>query len=312
MDYCRFRCFGSGSDASARVIPYRLLYQSFRPSSLDRDWVCWTSSGDGKFSVNSFGKLLFRQCAAEAKWLEVVWRGVAPPKVETFTWLAILGRIPVKVELLKRGITSLANDLCPLCGKFPETVSHLLLSCMVTWKLWMKFASYWGVELVLSDSPYSFLLCWHDIRAGGSTDSIWHVIPYVILWSIWLFRNEMTFKGFILDEDQILYVAKSRLASWYKAKFPLIVISNDSLIFDPSLADKVNSFNTCPNSKIVWKPPPVGFLKLNVDGAVSKNGLGCGVGGILRNNNGECLLSFSEQIGQGPPILAELQAMKMG
>ncbi|KAK8551471.1 hypothetical protein V6N12_040109 [Hibiscus sabdariffa] len=65
-------------------------------------------------------------------------------------------------------------------------------------------------------------------------------------------------------------------------------------------------------SKKLDQTGQVGFLKLNVDGAVSKNGLGCGVGGILRNNNGECLLSFSEQIGQGPPILAELQAMKIG
>ncbi|KAK8596753.1 hypothetical protein V6N12_065233 [Hibiscus sabdariffa] len=138
------------------------------------------------------------QDADEAKWLEVVWRGVAPSKVETFTWLAIHGRIP------------------------------------------------------------------------------------------------------------------ARLASWYKAKYPLMVISNDSLIFDPSLADKVSSFTTCLNSKIVWKPPHVGFLKLNVDGAVSKNGLGCGVGGLLRNNYGECLMSFSEQVGQGPPILAKLQAMKIG
>ncbi|KAK8496628.1 hypothetical protein V6N11_027752 [Hibiscus sabdariffa] len=27
------------------------------------------------------------------------------------------------------------------------------------------------------------------------------------------------------------------------------------------------------NSKIAWKPPPLEFLKLNVDGAVSKDGL---------------------------------------
>ncbi|XP_039045147.1 uncharacterized protein LOC120184840 [Hibiscus syriacus] len=57
---------------------------------------------------------------------------------------------------------------------------------------------------------------------------------------------------------------------------------------------------------------PEGFLKLNVDGAVSKDWRKGGIGGLIRNSQGQTLSSFSESIGFGPPVLVELKAIKAG
>ncbi|GMJ15991.1 hypothetical protein like AT2G34320 [Hibiscus trionum] len=51
---------------------------------------------------------------------------------------------------------------------------------------------------------------------------------------------------------------------------------------------------------------------MNVDGAMLKNGRGGGIGGILRDSGGRTLMTFSEPTGPGPPILAELLAIRFG
>lgn len=46
-----------------------------------------------------------------------------------------------------------------------------------------------------------------------------------------------------------------------------------------------------PDSRIVWKPPPPGWVKLNVDGAFSaEHGIGT-IGIIIRDSEGKAILS---------------------
>ncbi|GMJ03733.1 hypothetical protein like AT2G04420 [Hibiscus trionum] len=56
----------------------------------------------------------------------------------------------------------------------------------------------------------------------------------------------------------------------------------------------------------------MGFLKLNIDGAVSLESLKGGIGGILRDLEGLTLMQFSTACGVVPATLAELLADKEG
>ena len=44
---------------------------------------------------------------------------------------------------------------------------------------------------------------------------------YAIIWSIWLLRNDMVFKGKVFDFEQFINTLKFRIASWFKAKWPI-------------------------------------------------------------------------------------------
>ncbi|KAK8492915.1 hypothetical protein V6N12_038615 [Hibiscus sabdariffa] len=68
------------------------------------------------------------------------------------------------------------------------------------------------------------------------------------------------------------------------------------------------------NSKIIpsWLPPPLEFLKLNVDGAVAAGGFKCGIEGLLKNDKGVILFLFSESCGFGPPALIKLLVVRFG
>ncbi|XP_039009490.1 protein GRIP-like isoform X1 [Hibiscus syriacus] len=59
-------------------------------------------------------------------------------------------------------------------------------------------------------------------------------------------------------------------------------------------------------------PPPPGFLKMNVDGAVHFDWRCSGIGGILRDAENKRLAFFSRASGPGPPILAEILAIQTG
>ncbi|XP_039015581.1 uncharacterized protein LOC120145963 [Hibiscus syriacus] len=203
------------------------------------------------------------------------------------------------------------NELCPLCVSEVETVNHLLFSCRNSWALWMKFVSFWNLSLVLHDNPTAVIIAWHEVSFSFPVNSIWHLIPAAILWSIWLYRNELVFQNKRMDLPQLFFVARFHLASWFKAKNQEIAISLEDIVLSPPVVDKYSN-NKLRSPLVVWKAPPVGYIKINVDGAMPVSGLRGGIGGLRRNDRGVCLGTFSKSIGFGTPVLAELLAIKVG
>ena len=63
---------------------------------------------------------------------------------------------------------------------------------------------------------------------------------------------------------------------------------------------------------VQWEPPERGWKVLNIDGAVSGMPLRGGAGGVIRGEDGEWLLGFSENVGQCSVAKAELRALIRG
>ncbi|XP_039020855.1 uncharacterized protein LOC120152794 [Hibiscus syriacus] len=61
-----------------------------------------------------------------------------------------------------------------------------------------------------------------------------------------------------------------------------------------------------------WSRPPSGFVNANVDDTMGKWWSKGGIGGMIRDEKGVTLGSFSEGIGSGPLIMAELMVAKKG
>ncbi|XP_038993238.1 uncharacterized protein LOC120116926 [Hibiscus syriacus] len=160
--------------------------------------------------------------------------------------------------------------------------------------------------------PGIFLQAWHELHFISSSNSIWHIIPFSVLWTVWLRRNEVVFGNKVVDVIQIFFLARTRLACWFKEVYPASDISREELIANPYLAEKLKLFRNYSKAKTAWEPSPVGYLKLNVDSSISRGSSLGGVSGILMDNGGSCLGSLSERIGNGPPTLSELLALKTG
>ncbi|MCI06460.1 putative ribonuclease H protein, partial [Trifolium medium] len=56
-----------------------------------------------------------------------LWKIEAPPKQLNLLWRILHNVIPVKANLLTKGI--LCDSVCPRCNKSPETIDHTFIHC---------------------------------------------------------------------------------------------------------------------------------------------------------------------------------------
>ncbi|KAL4385238.1 hypothetical protein GQ457_15G008200 [Hibiscus cannabinus] len=288
---------------------FQSLLNNFQSSGLDKDWIKWLGSSDGLYSPKSLRSLLAPAANSNVNWDKFVWIGLAPPMVEAFVWRLLHGRVPVKSELAKRGFFPSVDICCPFCSVETESIDHLFFSCNFSWRIWSSIANYWEISLVLQQNPMEVFLAWPHLCSKVDSTHMWRLLPFAIVWSIWLHRNEIVFQGKVVDVGQLLYNVKLRAAWWFKAKEPDSIMFLDLIISDPSLASWKAESISKSNASLAWSPPPLGFLKLNVDGACDRTS-NCGVGGVLRNHQGVILLEFSRNIGTGSSLLAEILAIK--
>ncbi|GJX76965.1 putative RNA-directed DNA polymerase [Tanacetum coccineum] len=72
------------------------------------------------------------------------WNNIVPRKVNVFAWRASIGRIPVRVELDKKGI-DLDSLLCPCCENVVESIDHALALCEKALGVWDRLFAWWGI-----------------------------------------------------------------------------------------------------------------------------------------------------------------------
>ncbi|XP_038995739.1 uncharacterized protein LOC120120058 [Hibiscus syriacus] len=249
---------------------------SYSLSLVEDDCWVWLGTGEGCFTAKSSMQLYFDREGndeVEGKWERYAWKGVAPPRVETFVWQLTHHRVAVKEELLKRGVTGVEDTVCSLCRKCNESVSHLFLHCDVVWDLWVKFLKFWNVFFVIPTKLMEFLIAWDELVPRSF---IWKFIPRAVLWSVWKCRNEVIFQQGKVDFALLFFITRFRIISWFRTSFKDIHIPFDSLIEDLKLVYCNGNLNKRAPPPSSWSPPP------------------------------------EEKVGGGPPLLAELLVIKRG
>ncbi|GMI83350.1 hypothetical protein like AT4G29090 [Hibiscus trionum] len=137
---------------------------------------------------------------------------------------------------------------------------------------------------------------------------VWILSIFGFIWSIWLFRNERIFKNKPLNADSLFYSSLAKIAFWCKCKWPDSFTSTLDFISQPNLLSIQIKSNrlSCDDS---WIAPPLGVLKFNMDASVEGAFGPSGLGGILRDNQGQHLLKFSKNGGPSDSTGAEIRAI---
>ncbi|KAF4395712.1 hypothetical protein G4B88_013486 [Cannabis sativa] len=120
-----------------------------------------------------------------------------------------------------------------------------------------------------------------------------------MLWKCWNARNASVFRNQVSRPETIEQEAQDYLAFYQAAQ------------------DKRgnHSQSTSDRDLLVWEPPPVGFLKLNTDAAISSHQNRTGGGALVRDHTGKIIAATAfNRIGQLHPQAAEgwalLEALK--
>ena len=63
-----------------------------------------------------------------------LWHLNTLPKVRIFAWKMCMNVLPTFVNLQRKGVN--LCEMCPACGKEPESTLHILVKCEVAKKVW--------------------------------------------------------------------------------------------------------------------------------------------------------------------------------
>ena len=154
-----------------------IILQNVVMSNDCRDKWRWTLQDDGKFTALSANKNGGGEnVGVESDGQQTLWNDWIPKKVNIFVWRALKGRIPVRVELDKRGI-DLDSSLCPCCDSAVESCEHSLVWCNFAMSVWEKVYRWWKIgdvnafsisELLASngnvDIPNHVIRLWQAVR----------------------------------------------------------------------------------------------------------------------------------------------------
>ncbi|XP_071704508.1 uncharacterized protein [Rutidosis leptorrhynchoides] len=154
----------------------------------------WSGTADGLFSVKVLSNAIDEHVLSSSSSPTGTLRNLAPKKVEVFVWRAIKKRLPVKLELDKRGI-DLHSVRCPLYNDDLEFVDHSLIFCKHALDVCDRVFKWWNMG---NFSKFSL----SEIAHGDSSRNmssfgtkVWQALLWISVYLIWKNRNNTVFQG---------------------------------------------------------------------------------------------------------------------
>lgn len=112
----------------------------------------------------------------------LIWKSLAPPRVQLFAWCRAKNKVLTRVELRRRGLLNAVGDeMCPLCEEDGESLDHLFVTCPVSWRLWSCFLNLMGVSWVCPGSRDGVMEHWHLSDLRYRRKLVWNSILVVVL-----------------------------------------------------------------------------------------------------------------------------------
>jgi len=198
---------------------------------------------------------------------KIIWSIDIPPSKSMMVWRLMHDKLPTDDKMMERG--SKMASMCSNCKSHAESSSHLFLHCSFAFKVWNWFPS-------ILNFPLNFrATC--DI--WKISDRIWTpqckivIIACLvnILNTIWYTRNQARFQNKNIDRKVAINMIISSTA--FSGNSTLKTSAVDMTEFRILKALKINIHPPrAPTIKeVLWHPPISNWLKVNTDGAVTKN-----------------------------------------
>ena len=182
-------------------------HSSFRAGG---DGLRWRLKGSGIFDISSFYNALRGSQPIPFPW-KAIWGVHAPWRVSFLASSATWGRILTADNLMRRGF-QLAGWCC-MCQNDGETISHLLLHCLVAYGFWSFVFQRFGILWVLPGSVSDLFFGWHN-WLGKHYSQVWNLVPSCLIWTLCWERNNHIFENTERTESQLFELFSITLYDW--------------------------------------------------------------------------------------------------
>jgi ribonuclease HI len=267
---------------------------------LDEDTISWQGTRDGIYTVKSGYNAQIEWDTTEASQAqtsnyhkdELFWKNLwnikVPPKQIHLLWRMWHNAIPVKANLINRGI--ICDSICPKCNKGPETINHLFLNCD-----WAKLVWFYSPLTIRTDNTQTLNYReWFHYMINNTSKENMQTIS-AIIYGMWNERNNKVFREKDTPVNETVDRAMQNLHEYHhhtiKARLP------PTHSVPPSVA----------GDNISWSPPPATTLKLNVDAHLTGDGHWA-FGWVVRQSDGRCVGAVTKVL-KGTDDATEAEAM---
>jgi hypothetical protein len=266
------------------------------PSFNGNDYIAWNHENNGFFSVKSAYRLAVeinsktdgagQSCRppGERDLWKIIWNAKVPPKVRVFAWKLATDTLGVQVLRYERNMEHLPT--CQICGVEAETSHHAVMICTKAKALRQKMRDTWYLpdeeKLKFTGKDWVLILLNQvDTETRSKLMLLW--------WGSWHLRNNIIFGDGKCNIEESAIFLQSYLS-------PMQVTNTNWDVVDPKGKKPVFCQDEQTDSKPKkiaegWKPPDMGWAKLNTDASFSEDTNSGAWGAVLRDKNGTIILS---------------------
>jgi len=182
------------------------------------DTQVWKSDEFGRFSVKSTYEFLAKsERGSQKEVFSILWKTKTFPNVLITTWRALLGRLPTRLGLSRRGIV-LNTTMCALCLVEEESCQHLFVECKCAHRVWNKCFKWIGIFSVQHKDIAIHFEGFSLSNGSKKQNMVWRGVWAAIVRSLWEHRNDVVFNEGVVDEDEVLHKAQLKSLLWLKHK----------------------------------------------------------------------------------------------
>ncbi|KAH9783091.1 putative reverse transcriptase/RNA-dependent DNA polymerase [Citrus sinensis] len=262
------------------------------------DEMIWHYGKNGQFSVRSgyrtalqikFPAMPLSSVASKNEW-NIIWSLALPQKIRIFAWRAAKNQLPSAENLWRKKI--IQDPTCQVCKMGTENVFHALVACKSAEKMWKLIHFDDDIHAAHSQDILSMM---HAMKRMRSRDDLELLVT--IFWVKWNARNQVIFKG-KRENPQIMVAKAEALIAAYKR------------VYSPAEACSETEQRAPPQT---WNPPQDGFVKVNIDSAISFEKNIVGLGAVIRDVLGHVTAAtIKVSKFHGDVSYAEAEAMEWG
>ncbi|XP_057444580.1 uncharacterized protein LOC130736815 [Lotus japonicus] len=264
------------------------------PSQPRDDQLMWTHTKQGIYSVKSGHHSILSsndEASTSNPTTSSIWSNIwevdIQPRCKEFIWRAAQNALPVKANLIRRGIHT--DPICPMCGDDRESTCHAILTCPEVRAIW--FSSPLGLHINLTEGMSFKEWLEHLLSHLPNTGQQW---LFSVAWAIWKRRNAWLFE-------------QKRVATDKATEQVLIQASR---MVTPEPEQNQSQSNQSPPIPPRWKPPGIGTIKGNFDASIREN-RGTGLGLIFRDHAGKLLAAGTSFLQtEFEPVIGEAISLR--
>ncbi|XP_073129053.1 uncharacterized protein [Henckelia pumila] len=272
------------------------------------DAAIWIHSTDGAFFVRSAWEQV-RPRGSVSDIFTSCWGRWMRPTMSFFLWRFWHRWLPVDEVLQQRGFSLVSK--CQCCES-SETFTHIFIDGPIARSVWHLFGAIFRVRIPITENFILFLSAWKRGREWSPGGNVREFLPFVVLWFLWTARNDVKHRHLSSSAETVKFQSLSYLRLAHSATVIKPRLWLGALQAARMMGISVGLQRTHKTAIVHWLRPPPGSFKLNVDGSSRGNPGESSVGGVVWDSSGRVLAFFSEFIGLGSNVRAELWAVWRG